>query len=104
MESNLCDHGGKYAAGSQKSIADFVLASYISNLLMNPDNAISSVAKAALNETPKFKSYIETISKELPNITTLSPAKKNPSSSSRDMSKIESSKCSNITKEYNDLM
>ena len=36
MEKNLENHGGKFAAGNQVTIADFVMASYIGNCVLNP--------------------------------------------------------------------
>ena len=36
MEKNLEHHGGKFTAGNQVTIADFVMASYIGNYIVNP--------------------------------------------------------------------
>lgn len=58
VESNLEHHGGCYAAGDQVTIADFVMASYIGNYLLNPAFVASQQAQAIVGETPNFEAYI----------------------------------------------
>ena len=62
MENILIRHKEKYAAGSCVSIADFVLASYVRNHLLNPASPVSATLQALLDQencdTPKFKEYI----------------------------------------------
>ena len=58
LENNLSHHGGRYAAGNQLTIADFVMASYIGNYLVNPAFPGSSQAMAIVGDTPKFQAYI----------------------------------------------
>lgn len=57
MEKNLEHHGGKFAAGDQVTIADFVMTSFIGNYLNNPAFPASTQASATLAETPKFQTY-----------------------------------------------
>lgn len=54
VESNLEHHGGRYTAGDQVTIADFVMASYIGNYLVNPAFIGSQQVSAIVGETPKF--------------------------------------------------
>lgn len=36
VEKSLENHSGKFAAGNQVTIADFVMASYVGNYVVNP--------------------------------------------------------------------
>ena len=58
IESTLVNHQQNYAAGSSVSIADFVLACYIRNHLLNPTSAVSSSMQDELDATPHFQNYI----------------------------------------------
>ena len=49
MESILMRHKEKYAAGSRLSIADFVLAAYVRNHLLNPASPVSATLQALLD-------------------------------------------------------
>ena len=42
MERNLTHHNGKWAAGNTISIADFIMASWIGNFVMNQENPFST--------------------------------------------------------------
>lgn len=42
MEKTLEHHGGRFAAGNQVTIADFVMASYVGNYLVNPAFLVST--------------------------------------------------------------
>ena len=64
LENNLNHHGGNYAAGNHVTIADFVMASYIGNYLLNPAFPAAAQAMAIVGETPKFEAYIQTVQNE----------------------------------------
>lgn len=38
MEKNLTHHGGKFAAGNNVGIADFIMAGYVGNFIMNNES------------------------------------------------------------------
>lgn len=54
VEKNLDHHGGKFAAGNQVTIADFVTASYIGNYVVNSAFPAYNQVSAIVGETPKF--------------------------------------------------
>lgn len=64
VERNLNHHGGKWSAGNCITISDFVLASYIGNFIMNPENPLSPMLKPLCDETPKFKAYCANVMQE----------------------------------------
>ena len=64
VERNLTHHNGKWAAGNSISIADFCMASYIGNFIMNPENPMSGPLQQAAAETPKFKAYCANVMQE----------------------------------------
>ena len=70
MERNLNHHNKKWAAGDQISIADFIMASWIGNFVMNSENPFSPQLKATLDETPKFKAYCANIMQEFTHLKT----------------------------------
>ena len=70
MEKNLIQHGGKWAASNTISIADFIMASYIGNFIMNEQNPLSPMLKECLDETPKFKAYCMAIMIEFKHLKT----------------------------------
>ena len=59
IEKTLAHHGGKYMAGSKMTIADFVVASYAGNYVMNAKCPIAPALQANLTNTPKLKAYID---------------------------------------------
>ena len=67
-ERNFNKHGGKFAAGSKLSLADFILVAFINNYLHNSECEISILANSALYLTPKFKSYIDRICEKIPSV------------------------------------
>lgn len=73
IESYLCCHKGKFAAGNNLTIADFVLAAYCANLLCNPNNPMSQQMKACCSETPKFHAYIMSVGENFPYLKTRPP-------------------------------
>ena len=54
----------RYSAGPSITIADFVLASYIGNYLVNPASPVSQLGSEILHETPLFKAYTTIILEE----------------------------------------
>ena len=64
VENNLEHHGGRFAAGNQVTIADFVMASYVGNYLINTAFPASSEAMATVGDTPKFEAYMQTVQDE----------------------------------------
>ena len=48
IEKNLEHHGGRFAAGDKVTIADFIMASYIGNYLLNPKFAAKDQAMATV--------------------------------------------------------
>ena len=64
IEKNLEHHGGRFAAGNNVTIADFIMASYIGNYLLNPKFAAKDQAMATIGETPKFQAYLQTVQDE----------------------------------------
>lgn len=58
VEANLVNHGGKFAASNEVTIADFVMASYIGNYLTNANFPLVQQSMATVEETPRFKAYI----------------------------------------------
>ena len=64
VESNLNAHSGKFAAGEKVTIADFVMASYVGNYLINTAFPASSEAMATVGDTPKFEAYMQTVQDE----------------------------------------
>ena len=70
METNLTHHGKKWAAGESISIADFVMASWIGNFVMNVENPFSPTLKSCLEETPKFKAYCANVMNEFTHLKT----------------------------------
>ena len=61
VERNLTHHGGKFAAGDQITIADFVMASHIGNYIENANFPLAQQMKESLAETPKFQTYCQTV-------------------------------------------
>ena len=59
IEKTMAHSGGKYVAGNKMTIADFVLASYMGNYIMNPKSPVAAAVQAKLGDTPKFKAYID---------------------------------------------
>ena len=59
LEKTLTHSKGPYVAGPKRTIADFVLASYIGNFVTNPNNPGSAPLTASLGDTPKFKAYVD---------------------------------------------
>ena len=70
IEKNLEHHGGRFAAGNNVTIADFIMASWIGNFVMNSENPFSPQLKATLDETPKFKAYCANIMQEFTHLKT----------------------------------
>ena len=66
LEKNMTHHGGKFAAGNQITIADFVLCSYFGNLIKNPKNPVSPMTIPLLDETPKLKAYVDALETNFP--------------------------------------
>jgi len=64
MEKNLEHHGGKFAAGNQVTIADFAMASYVGNYVVNSAFPAFSQVSAIVDETPMFKTYTKTVQNE----------------------------------------
>ena len=64
VECNLNHHGGKWAAGNNVGIADFIMASWVGNFVMNQENPCSPTLQGCLDETPKFKVYASNIMTE----------------------------------------
>ena len=64
VEKNLSHHKGKWAAGNNIGIADFVMAAYIGNFGMNPESPFAPQLKADYDETPLFKQYAMNIMQE----------------------------------------
>ena len=60
-EKNLEHHKGKFIAGDKVTIADFVMASYIGNYVMNPNSPLTPAGKAAAEGKPYFNEYIKTV-------------------------------------------
>ena len=73
MEKTLTHHGGKFAGGSKVTIADFILASYIGNCLENPNNPAKVPMEAAMDDTPKFKTYVMTAKDTFTHLKTREP-------------------------------
>lgn len=55
MEKNLTHHSGKFAAGNKVGIADFIMAAYVGNFIMNNESPFSAKMQEILVLTPKFK-------------------------------------------------
>ena len=70
MEKNLNHHNMKWAAGDQISIAEFIMASWIGNFVMNEENPYFMLLQATLDETPKFKDYCDAILNEFSHLRT----------------------------------
>ena len=70
VEKALAHHGGKFAAGNNVTIADFILASHIGNYIDNASFPISGQVKALLDSTPKFKQYCQTVRDTFPFLKT----------------------------------
>lgn len=60
-EQNLAFHKGKFIAGSEVTIADFALASYVANVLTNSESRLSEPCMRIIDSTPLFKVYTKTI-------------------------------------------
>lgn len=60
LEKTLATHSGKFIVGDKVTIADFVLASHISNNLINEKNPCSTALQASLGSNPKFSAYMKT--------------------------------------------
>ena len=73
MENNLKHHGGRFAAGNEVTIADFVMASYIGNCLTNDQSPVSAPAMAIVPETPAFQTYVQTVLTEFTHLKTRGP-------------------------------
>ena len=69
LERNLAHHSGKFAAGQNVGLGDFIMAAYIGNFIMNDENPFSVGMKATLDDTPLFKAYCQRIMKEFPYLT-----------------------------------
>ena len=70
VERNLTHHGKKWAAGDNISIAEFIMASWIGNFVMNEENPLSPALKGTLDETPKFKAYCANVMQEFTHLRT----------------------------------
>ncbi len=68
VEANLKQHGGKFCAGDSVTIADFVLASYVGNILLNPASVAGDSPKSQLSSTPKFEAYTQLVMEEFPHL------------------------------------
>jgi len=69
VEANLNHHGGKFVAGNEITVGDFVVAAYVGNYcLKNPMFAGSQPFTAALDDTPKTKAYANMIIEALPHL------------------------------------
>ena len=56
-ETMLAHHNGKYIGGNNVTIADFVLASYVSVHGMNGKSPFQSINKDIFKDFPKFYAY-----------------------------------------------
>ena len=59
LERTLASHNGKFVAGNNATIADFIMASYINNNLCNPNCPISQGASGSVGEFPKLQAYVK---------------------------------------------
>jgi len=66
FESMLCHHNGKFIGGNNVTIADFVLASWISVHVMNDKSPFQSTNKAIVKDFPKFYAYGGNLHSEMP--------------------------------------
>ena len=73
IEKGMNHHGGKFAAGNKMTIADFVLASYAGNYVMNDNCPCSAGIKAKLADTPKLKAYIDAREATFPHLARRGP-------------------------------
>jgi len=56
IENVLTISGGKFIAGQKVTIADFVMASYIHNMVENTMNPLHAAFQSGIG--PKFRAYI----------------------------------------------
>ena len=68
VEKNMAHHGGKFAAGNQVTIADFVLCSFFGNFVKNPKNPTSPMLLPLLDPNPKLKAYAMSIETNFPHL------------------------------------
>ena len=63
-EAQLVRLNTKYLAGERITIVDFVMCSYVANVIFNRAGPFSDVTKAILTTTPHFAAYCDTILRE----------------------------------------
>ena len=74
VEKTLAHHKGKFAAGAKMTCADFVLASYCSNILMNPLNPVNAgMVGGELAKTPLLKAYCDKRETVFPHLVARGP-------------------------------
>ena len=70
IEKQLNHHQGKYAAGNKICMADFIMASWVGNFIMNDECPFSPGLKACVADTPKARTYFMCIYAEFPYLKT----------------------------------
>ena len=58
-EKNLAKHGGKFIAGNSVTIADFVMSSFIHNMIQNPASPLNKPLESKVASFPKFQAYMK---------------------------------------------
>ena len=63
---NLCEtqlqmYQTRFLAGNNLTIVDFVMCSYVANVIYNRNGPFSAITKAILSRTPLFAQYCDTI-------------------------------------------
>ena len=70
VDKALSSHSGKWVAGNSITIADFVMASFYGNLVMNPNCPLKGVTAPMIMAMPKLKSHSQNVAKEMTYLTT----------------------------------
>ena len=63
-EKQLSRMNTRFLAGNKITIVDFVMCSYIANVVFNMNGPFSAVTKSILGGTPLFGDYCDTILQE----------------------------------------
>mmetsp|Transcript_11690 Transcript_11690/g.15866 ORF Transcript_11690/g.15866 Transcript_11690/m.15866 type:complete len:127 (+) Transcript_11690:372-752(+) len=72
-ENHLELSHGKFMVGNEMTIADFVMVSYIANVVKNVNSPFSAVTTAVMERTPLFLAYSERLMTEFEEILRLRP-------------------------------
>lgn len=67
-EKQFTHHGGKYIAGNNVTIADFILCSFFGNLVKNAKFEASPMIMPLLDDKPKLKAYAMSIETNFPHL------------------------------------